>query len=80
MRGHAKTDESTNQGNCLELCKLLEKYDNNFKSKLNSHLNFISYTIQNDLLKICAEYTVKEIIKEVHYLLLSKGLYSLIVD
>ena len=40
MRGHNETNKSTNQGNFIELCKLFEKYDDNFQSKLDSHINF----------------------------------------
>ena len=76
LRGHDETDESTNQGNFIELCKLFGKFDICFQSKLDSHINYISYKIQNELLEICADYAVKEIINEIH----SAGFYSLIVD
>lgn len=76
MRGHDETDQSANKLNFLELCKLFGKYDDAFKSKLNSNFNFISYKIQNELLVICADLTKKAIIEDVQ----CAGFYSKILD
>ncbi|KAL4097919.1 hypothetical protein QTP88_022611 [Uroleucon formosanum] len=60
-RGHDETKDSLNQGNFKELCKLLEKNNEEFGKKINLKTNYTSHIIQDELINICAV-VVKEII------------------
>ncbi|KAL4149483.1 hypothetical protein QTP88_003426 [Uroleucon formosanum] len=60
-RGHNETKDSLNQGNFKELCKLLEKSNEEFGKKFNFKTNYTSHIIQDELINICAD-VVKEII------------------
>ncbi|KAL4154146.1 hypothetical protein QTP88_001979 [Uroleucon formosanum] len=61
FRGHDETKDSLNQGNFKELCKLLEKSNEEFGKKFNLKTNYTSHIIQDELINICAD-VVKEII------------------
>ncbi|KAL4135611.1 hypothetical protein QTP88_007209 [Uroleucon formosanum] len=60
FRGHDETKDSLNQGNFKDLCKLLEKSNEEFRKKFNLKTNYTSHIIQDGLINICAD-VVKDI-------------------
>lgn len=50
FRGHYENDESINQGNFKELCKLYAKSVPDFENMYSKDTNYSSWRIQNDLL------------------------------
>ncbi|KAL4083617.1 hypothetical protein QTP88_028933 [Uroleucon formosanum] len=60
FRGHDETKDSLNQENFKELCKLLEKSNEEFGKKCNLKTNYTSHIIQDELINICAD-VVKDI-------------------
>ncbi|KAL4099003.1 hypothetical protein QTP88_023506 [Uroleucon formosanum] len=53
------------QGNFKELCKLLSNYQPDFKNKFDETTNYTSWSIQDQLIKLCAEDTRETIVKEI---------------
>ena len=50
FKGNNEKDESNNQGNFQELCKLFAKFDSEFKLKYGNTYNYTSPKVQNELL------------------------------
>lgn len=65
FRGHNETAPSVNQGNFLELMKLLEQFDpflQNYKAPSNS--TYLSPSSQNEIIECCAGEVTASIIEE----------------
>jgi len=74
LRGHDESDGSKNRGNLLELVSFLSKYCDDLKSNMNKSFNYLSPTIQNEMIEIISKEIIKEIIpKEMKY-------FSIMVD
>ena len=65
LRGHDESQESFNKGNFLELCELLAKFDEPFKTQITNHFNFLSPEIQNELILIINEKILKSIVSDI---------------
>ncbi|CAI6362872.1 unnamed protein product [Macrosiphum euphorbiae] len=76
LRGHNEKQESSNKGNFLELCELFCKFDNNFNVKYHAYLSYTSHDIQNEILNIVSNSTIKVITNEIR----KCGKYSLMCD
>ncbi|KAL4126637.1 hypothetical protein QTP88_010849 [Uroleucon formosanum] len=76
FRGHSKEENSLNQGNFKEACKLFAKFDQQFSNKYNCSTNESSWLIQNQLLSICAENVRENIILDVQ----TNGFFALMCD
>ncbi|XP_025191998.1 uncharacterized protein LOC112592200 [Melanaphis sacchari] len=76
FRGHNEKQESSNKGNFLELCELFCKFDSNFRIKYHTYLSYTSHDIQNEILNIISNSTIKVITNEIRRC----GKYSLICD
>ncbi|KAL4098329.1 hypothetical protein QTP88_022963 [Uroleucon formosanum] len=63
-------------GNFKELCKLLSNYQPHFKNKFDETTNYTSWSIQDQLIKLCAEDIRETIIKEIEKI----GFFALICD
>ncbi|XP_008183461.1 zinc finger MYM-type protein 1-like [Acyrthosiphon pisum] len=53
------------QGNFKELCGLLSNYQPDFKNKFDETTNYTSWSIQDQLIKLCAEDIRETIVKEI---------------
>lgn len=74
------TCHDVNEGNFLEMIKLLSLENDNFKTNFKSLPKNSKYTspdIQNDLIKAASNLTIHKIVKEVN---LGSNIFSLIVD
>ncbi|CAI6358135.1 unnamed protein product [Macrosiphum euphorbiae] len=76
LRGHNEKQESSNKGNFLELCELFCKFDLNFNVKYHAYLSYTSHDIQNEIVNIVSNSTIKVIKNEN----LKCGKYSLMSD
>lgn len=83
FRGHDESFLSTNQGNFLELVKVISQYHPiiqhhlvKIQNKKKNRLTFMSHDTQNCLLKILAEQIRSKILKEVQ----QAGLFAIIID
>jgi len=76
FRGHNEKQESSNKGNFLELCELFCKFDSNFRIKYHTYLSYTSHDIQNEILNIISNSTIKVITNEIR----TCGKYSLMCD
>lgn len=76
FRGHNEQEDSNNQKNFLELCKLFGKYDSQFKQKFEGTFNYTSATIQQESLHCLSTSVLKQITKEV----MASGFFSLMAD
>jgi hypothetical protein len=76
FRSHNEKQESSNKGIFLELCELFCKFDNNFRIKYHTYLSYTSHDIQNEILNIISNSTIKVITNEIR----TCGKYSLMCD
>lgn len=79
LRGHRETQSSSNQGNFLELVKLLAIYDPIIKDRLAcgpQNAQYTSHIIQNQLLHILAQNVRNRICHQVK----SAGVFSIMAD
>ena len=79
LRGHRESDDSPNQGNVLEILKLLAKHDQLIKEKLQSMPSNASYKspeIQNTLLQVMGNLVRKSICQEIK----KASIFSILVD
>ncbi|CAI6365209.1 unnamed protein product [Macrosiphum euphorbiae] len=75
-RGHREDADSLNQGNFKELCKLLSNYQPDFKIKFDETTNYTSWSIQDQLIQLCAEDIRETIVKEIEKI----GFFALMCD
>ncbi|XP_060867951.1 zinc finger MYM-type protein 1-like [Metopolophium dirhodum] len=75
-RGHREDADSLNQGNFKELCGLLSNYQPDFKNKFDEATNYTSWSIQDQLIKLCAEDIRETIVKEIDKI----GFFALMCD
>ncbi|KAL4100656.1 hypothetical protein QTP88_020691 [Uroleucon formosanum] len=83
FRGHDEHWSSSNQGNFLELVKLLGKYNpllsvhlSKIQSVQKNRLTFLSNVSQNNMLSVMGEMVREEILKRVK----QAGVFSIIID
>lgn len=83
FRGHDESFLSINQGNFLELVKVISQYHpimqqhlDKIQNKKKNRLTYMSHDTQNCLLKILAEQIRLKILKEVQ----KAGLFAIIID
>ena len=79
LRGHRESDDSPNQGNFLEILKLLAEHDQLIKEKLQSMPSNASYKspeIQNTLLQVMGNLVRKSIWQEIK----KASIFSILVD
>ncbi|KAL4090975.1 hypothetical protein QTP88_025725 [Uroleucon formosanum] len=76
FRGHIENESSINQGNFLELMKVISIFDNVVKKKMNSPKNarYLHHSIQKELIHIMASMTINKISSE-----LEKSMYFAIM-
>ena len=72
FRGHNESESSNNKGNFLELTEYLSKYKPKMRISMEKSFNYLSPTIQNDLIGIIS----KEVVK----IILPKNYFSIMVD
>jgi len=82
LRGHRETNSAVNcnNGNFIELVKLLGFENEHFKTNLNSlpkNAKYTSKTIQNEILSVSCKVILKSIVKEIQD---GSNFYSIIVD
>jgi len=53
------------KGNFNELCLLVSNLNENFATKFHCKTNYSSWSIQNDLIDLCAENIVEQIVREI---------------
>ena len=77
FRGHDETDSSLNQGNFLEVMKLLEMFDpflQNYQAP--SHSTYLSPDSQNSMIECCADEVTASIVKEIN----ESKMYAVMAD